>query len=1080
MTLVLSQVATVPLGGDRLLVGRERERRELACGLQEAIEGRGSLFMLAGEPGIGKTMLIEALAAEADASGARTVWGRCWEGGGAPAFWPWLQVLGHVDPDAVAPLEDGTGTGVAPAESASARLAVFRRVSDRLAAVARRQPLLLALDDLHAASAPSLLLLRFLARELPGLPVLAVGAFREAEGAGDHRRAGLLEALAREGRRLPLRGLGEAEVARIVEHRTGQGASLALVRRVHGLTEGNPLFVEEVARVRAAEMAAGAIPVGATDVRPPRGVRDAICGRLDPLPAATTDVLSIAAVVGREFDMALLADLGALPAHGLSAAIEAARVAGVIEPVGGADYRFAHGLMREEIYRRLAPGRRAELHLDLARRIQSGPDVEARVYELAHHLRRAVPSVEAAVARSWSMRAARRALDVLAYEEAAAHAAGALDLGPEGRERAEMLLVLGEARMAAGEVEAARVAYVQTADAARALQEPELLAAAALGLGSGAAAWAKRGVDAELVDLLEEASALLAEPSQRAGVLARLAEELMQSTASERVEQLSSEAVALARAAADDAALTRALPARLLATLTSASVDQRAELIGELRASAERSGSIEAVHSACLWGINQGLERGDRVAVEEARGRLRTLVRRTRQPHQLWSAAITEGMLALLDGRLAEAERSIATALSTAEGVVSLAPQMHGIQLMTLRREQGRLAELEPAARDAVAAHPASLSWRCALIGMLCETGREADARREMARLPAGAFQVEEMGPEWVAVALLLVEACARLGERERAAMLYAALSPYAGQVAVASFSVLCRGAVDRYLGLLAGALGRVSVAERHFDAAQGLHAGLASALWSARTEADRARVRADGGERAGARAAAETALALAEDRGLVAIATRARAVLGSAAARPVQAAARTAAAGSHSASDVLVFRREGQLWTIGDPAAPLRLPDSRGLGYIAELLTRPGQEQLSLELAGALSAGEQPVLDAEARAAYSARVDDLRAEVQNAERFGDPERASRAGAELEVLAAELGRAVGLRGRDRRLAGPAERARSSVTKAIRSSIRRIAKHDPTLAGHLDGAVRTGTYCVYRPDPRHPMTWQVTS
>ena len=161
--------------------------------------------------------------------------------------------------------------------------------------------------------------------------------------------------------------------------------------------------------------------------------------------------------------------------------------------------------MREVVYQRLAPDRRVALHLDLARRIESGPDQHARISELAHHARRAVPSVEVSIALDWSLRAARRALEVLAYEEAAAHAAGALELGPGGREGAEALLVLGEARMAAGEADAARSAFARAADRARELEAPELLADAALGLGSGTAAWAKRGVDTELVGLLAEA-----------------------------------------------------------------------------------------------------------------------------------------------------------------------------------------------------------------------------------------------------------------------------------------------------------------------------------------------------------------------------------------------------------------------------------------------------------------------------------------------------------------------------------------------------------------------------------------------
>jgi len=148
-------------------------------------------------------------------------------------------------------------------------------------------------------------------------------------------------------------------------------------------------------------------------------------------------------------------------------------------------------------------------------------------------------------------------------------------------------------------------------------------------------------------------------------------------------------------------------------------------------------------------------------------------------------------------------------------------------------------------------------------------------------------------------------------------------------------------------------------------------------------------------------------------------------------------------------------------------------------LSYVAALLDRPGEEHLAAELAGALSAREEPVLDHAARAAFAARLDQLRIDAEDAERFGDGERAALAHAELDVLAAELGRAVGLRGRDRRLPGPAERARSSVTKAIRAAIRRIATQEPALAEHLNNSISTGTFCSYRRDTRHPVTWQVT-
>jgi hypothetical protein len=183
----------------------------------------------------------------------------------------------------------------------------------------------------------------------------------------------------------------------------------------------------------------------------------------------------------------------------------------------------------------------------------------------------------------------------------------------------------------------------------------------------------------------------------------------------------------------------------------------------------------------------------------------------------------------------------------------------------------------------------------------------------------------------------------------------------------------------------------------------------------------------------------------------------------------------------SHGAAgaEILLFVREGGLWTIGDPEVPVRLPDARGLRYIADLLAHPGEEKFAVDLAGGFSGSEQAVLDSAAKSAYRTRLEDLRVDIDEAERFGDHERASRARAELDAVISELSRAVGLRGRDRSLAGPAERARSSVTKAIRAAIAKIAACDPALAAHLDGAIRTGTFCRYVPDARHPIQWKLT-
>ena len=182
------------------------------------------------------------------------------------------------------------------------------------------------------------------------------------------------------------------------------------------------------------------------------------------------------------------------------------------------------------------------------------------------------------------------------------------------------------------------------------------------------------------------------------------------------------------------------------------------------------------------------------------------------------------------------------------------------------------------------------------------------------------------------------------------------------------------------------------------------------------------------------------------------------------------------------------LFKREGELWTIAFEGAAFRLRDTKGLHYLAALLREPGRERHALDLvavdradggvAVAVGGGAGPILDAEAKAQYRARLDELAEELRDAERDNDIERASRADEEREVLLEQLAGAVGLGGRDRRAASDAERARVNVTRAIKSVLDRIAENSPPLSEHLAATLRTGQYCTYVPDPRSPIRWEL--
>src|SRR6266508_262086 len=431
--------------GSRAFVGRDRELAELLAGLEDAAGGRRRLFLIAGEPGIGKTWLAEHLAGHATRRGARVLWGRCWEAGGAPPFWPWTQVIRALTEDRdeqtlaawlgagaaqvaqlVPELAERLGMTapplVASRESEAARFYLFEAVSGFLEQAASVEPLLLVFDDLHAADDPSLLLLQFLARDLRGARLLVVGTYRDIEA---DRHPGVVDAvgqLVREGQSLILRGLDRAAVKGLIEAFSGVVPSEAKVAAVHETTEGNPLFVREAVRLLATEATLqdpgrGGVPI-------PGSVRAVIQRRLTPLSADAVQVLSAAAVVGREFDLALVGPSCELPVERVLGALSEALALGIVaeDPGTVGAYRFSHSLIREVLYERLPIPARMQLHRQVGEAIERlyGSGSGAHVAELARHFAEVAAAGEGAKALEYARRAGERAMGMYAYEEAAA------------------------------------------------------------------------------------------------------------------------------------------------------------------------------------------------------------------------------------------------------------------------------------------------------------------------------------------------------------------------------------------------------------------------------------------------------------------------------------------------------------------------------------------------------------------------------------------------------------------------------------------------------------------------------------
>src|SRR4051812_12014314 len=890
-------------------VGRSAELEGLRTLMPAAEADNNRVVLLGGEPGSGKSRLVREFAAEASSGGALVLYGACDAEVRTP-YGPFVEALDQLaratEPDELrAALGSGGGEitrllpdlgkrvgALAPAGEAdpdTERHRLHTAVAELLAGITRGRPALLVLEDVHWADAPTLLLLRHLARA-GSARILLLATFRDTEA---DVPAGLSESLADLRRydsvRLRLGGLSGEEVAEFVG--SAAGAELApevqeLANAIRDLTDGNAFLVCELWRdlveTRAVEVGDGTIRVTGSpaELGSPESVREVVSQRLARLGPGTSDLLELAATAGAEFELDVVRRAAGLGEPELLASLDEAVRSGMIEefPSHGLACRFAHELVRRALYDRLSGPRRAELHLRVGEALEGTDGRTGRALaDLAHHFAAAAPFGGAGRAVEYNVLAARSATAALAFDEAAARLRTALALGVQSpEERLEISLELGNASHRGGKAADAQAAFNAAAGIARELGDAQGLARAAIGYED--ACWRPGIADQGAVELLEEAAQVLGDEDSmlRVGLLGGLSRALDFQGMHEPAETARTAAVDMARRVQD----RRGLAGVLVGSYWSRGTTPLEEILGmltEAQALGEEMGDTEIRAEAMSWRGAAFVDLCDLASARAEAAALLETAEQTAQPFIIHVAEHYGSAIALCDGRLEEAE---ARARRSHEWSLLLtgrdASGVYGIQMFSVQRERGRLAELAPVVRILAGEATREGPWRPGLAALLAELGMEVEARRELSRLVADGLEPFRESL-WLASLAYLADAAAApggeggggpgvpgpeppagghgangpplaccgaaaLGDEVVAALVYPELEPLAGANVTIGHLVSCYGAADRYLGMLATTLGEWDRAEEHFERGMGLNRTMGADTWLARTAYEYAR----------------------------------------------------------------------------------------------------------------------------------------------------------------------------------------------------------------------------------------------
>jgi class 3 adenylate cyclase/tetratricopeptide (TPR) repeat protein len=858
------------------IVGRAAELATMSDAFKRVAGGEArEVFLISGEAGQGKTTLAAEMARAAFDGGACVLFGHCEEDLATPyqlfaeALGHYVthateeQLLAHVEAHGselvrLIPALSSRLPGLPPSKATDTdteRYLLFAAVVGLLVMVSQDQSVVLVLDDLQWADKASLQLLHHLTATEQPSRVLVLGTYRDSELSHSHPLLGTLAALHRQHgvARIELTGLDDIGVVALMEARAGHtldDTAVGLAHAVYRETDGNPFFVSEMLRHLSET---GAIYQDATgrwvaednleQMALPDSVREVIGARIGRLGQDAERVLSMAAVVGRDFDLDVLARAAHTSDDELLDILEAAEAIALVREMADAPghFNFAHALIQHTLYEDLGPTRRARAHRQVAEALEGlyGERPGARVGELARHWFRATQPIDLAKAISYSRQAADAALAALAPGDALGYYAQALELyaqadDPDPVLGLDLAIGLGTAQRQIGDP-AFRDTLLDAARRAADLGDTERLVAAALANDRG---WhtAAGVVDTDKVEILELAlERLPADHPDRALVLATLCSELIWGSALERRQALADEAIAIARASGDDATIVRVLNHTSYPLLVPPLLEQVLARSADAMVLAERVGDPVLLFFAGIWRGVIAACAGDIDEMDRCYEVTRSLADQLDQPTLNWGHAFVSAVRAQIAGNSDQVEQLATEALQIGtDGGEPDVTGYFGAHLAIASWQRGTMGDLVPRIEQMVADNP-GLPTLIAMLAMAhVEGDRRADAHHLLEEFAAADFDLP-LGPIWLPGMVAYAEAAIECRDPRRAGPLFDRLAPWADQFATDG-GATAEGPVSHYLGGLATVLGRYDEADVYFARAAASSERANAKFFAART----------------------------------------------------------------------------------------------------------------------------------------------------------------------------------------------------------------------------------------------------